>query len=101
DVGREKRCVTPAQRKALSVRDGAALIPGATSHRAGAKPTTLFIGWTAAGPASTTSSCSASPTTTNSTTPAGQLKCATVTPNSFHPNGTIHIKDHDVRFGQS
>jgi Domain of unknown function (DUF222) len=39
DVGRDSRTATPAQRRALIVRDGAACSPAVTGRPAGAKPT--------------------------------------------------------------
>jgi hypothetical protein len=50
---------------------------------------------------STTSSCSASLTTTNSTTPAGKHKCTTATPNSFRQNGSTRARHHEEMRGEA
>jgi len=52
DVGREKRCVSPAQRKAIAARDRGCAHPGCDRTPYGARYITLFIGWTAAEPIS-------------------------------------------------
>jgi hypothetical protein len=52
DVGREKRTVTPAQRKAIAARDRGCAYLAATKLLTGAKCTTSFTGSTAAEPIS-------------------------------------------------
>jgi 5-methylcytosine-specific restriction protein A len=105
DVGREKRCVTPAQRKAIAARDGGCAYPGCDKTPRWCEVhhivITLCTGYTAAEPTSITSSCSASPITTNSTTPAGKPTYATDSRNSFRPNGTTHTRDHEETPGQA
>ncbi|HWN34223.1 MAG TPA: DUF222 domain-containing protein, partial [Pseudonocardia sp.] len=96
DVGREKRCVTPAQRKAIAARDGGCAHPGCDRTPIWCQihhiHTTSDIGCTAAKPTSTISSCSAANTTAPSTTPTGQYEYATANPNSFHHDGSISAK---------
>jgi hypothetical protein len=71
DLGRTTRVVTPTQRIALAVRDGAACSRAANAPWPGAKPTTCGTGWTAARPTWPTWCCCAGLIIGPSTTAAG------------------------------
>jgi len=73
DLGRTTRVVTPTQRIALAVRDGAACSRAVPAPWPGAKPTTCGTGWTVARPTWPTWCCCAGLIIGPSMTAAGSL----------------------------
>ena len=69
DLGRSTPTVSPAQRKALAIRDHGCVEPGCTAPPSGATRTTSGTGSTAVPRISGTSSCVAAGTTSRPTTP--------------------------------
>ncbi|WP_268963250.1 DUF222 domain-containing protein [Qaidamihabitans albus] len=104
-LGRAARSATPAQRRALGLRDRGCASPAAPAPPNGACPTTSPGGPTAAAPTSTIL-CWSAPTTTGScTTPSGTPATTppTGSPNSSHqhdstlnesPSATPHTHHH-------
>ena len=94
-VGRTKRCVTPAQRKALIARDGGCAKPGC-----GRRPhhcQSHHINHWAQGPRiSPTCFFYATRITTRSTNPAGLFGSPMATPSSSHRDGSTAPSDHDA-----
>ncbi|MCZ7525717.1 MAG: DUF222 domain-containing protein [Acidimicrobiia bacterium] len=91
DVGRASRTVTPAQWRALLVRDRHCVFPGCDRPPAGAKPTTSSTGPTTAPPTSPTSRSSAGPITTNSTKADGPSRPTPTAPGPPpHPTPPPH-----------
>jgi len=88
DLGRARRTASPAQRRALRLRDRGCVGPGCDRPPPGASPTTSCTGPTAAPPTSPTSPCSAPPTTTSSTTAAGPCGSPAAGPACTHPTAT-------------
>ena len=84
DLGRTRRLFSPAQRKALAIRDQECTTDGCACPPSGARPITASPGPPAAGPTSPTASSSAPSTTTAPTTPAGRSTTTPTAETTFH-----------------
>lgn len=100
DVGRRTRLVTPAQRRALVVRDRGCRWCGAP--RPGRRPITSVTGLTEARPTSRTSSCSAAPATIACTKDAGGSPSTPMPPPPSPPPTGAPALDghHDMTIGE-
>jgi hypothetical protein len=87
-IGSPERCFTPHQRRAITLRDGAASSPAAACRRLGARSTTSSPTSTAALPTPTTEYCSAGFTTTPSKPPVGASGCTVASRRSRRRHGS-------------